>query len=148
MLRYLVMPIVAMPVLLALLAGPASAADLRVKPAAAPASADAIKNQASGAIDTLGLLRAENQKLRAQVKTLSQQLSDLKYDKPFCSDTYTSSNKEKNMTRDCSPMACDSESGACIAVAHSTDDCAPGYAWDSTTNHCDHPPPPAPDGGL
>jgi len=105
----------------------------------------AMKNQLRTA-DDVAMLRAENQRLRAQANALGQQLSSMKSDKPFCSDSYISNSKD-GVQRDCSPTACDYETGTCIAFARSSDDCAPSRYWDGGSQ-CVPPPPPAPQGGL
>lgn len=93
-------------------------------------------------LDQLTMLRNENARLKALIKNLSQRMQEMQSDKPFCSNVATSSNKE-GRSRDCTPYACDLESGSCHFTAASSEDCAPGFLWDGG-NQCVAIPPSSP----
>lgn len=94
----------------------------------------AIKAQVS-TVDNVGALRADNEQLKAKVKSLSQQLTDMKYDKPYCSDAHTVSSKDKTKQWDCGANACNEETGACFMGCNSSDECV-GVPCDLKSHTC------------
>lgn len=109
-----------------------TAAPTTVKRAPITSAAQPQRNQISP-MDQVSLLRAENAKLRALAKNLSQRLREMQMNKPFCSDVATSSTKAGGTT-DCTPYACDYEGGSCLSRAATSNDCAPGFLLDPTTD--------------
>ena len=81
--------------------------------------------------------RIENsiQGLRNQIAGAKTQLSQMSGLTFHCVDNVTSANNRGQMEY-CTPNACLPDTGRCANEIHSTDDCAPGFIWDSSTGNC------------
>lgn len=75
----------------------------------------------------LEAVRADNQRLRNEMKDLSKTLVDMENNTPSCLDNTTSTTKSGIKT-DCWPRTCDNETGLCVPKPVTSADCTGGFS--------------------
>jgi hypothetical protein len=78
----------------------------------------------------LEAVKADSQRLRAEMKDLSRTLLQMEGETPACADKTTSVTKSGIKT-DCWPRVCNAVTGLCIAKPVTSDDCDGGFLWDA-----------------
>jgi len=66
----------------------------------------------------------------------------------YCAGPGATCPTDDAVTFDCAPYVCEPAFGACVDTCHTSQDCANGYACDTTTQHCVDAAIPAADGGC
>lgn len=76
----------------------------------------------------LEAVKADSQRLRAEMKDLTHTLLQMEGETPSCADKTTSVTKSGIKT-DCWPRVCNTVTGLCIAKPVTSDDCDGGFSW-------------------
>ncbi len=112
-----------------------------VAPAGSAAAATKQVAQTAAQTAALQAVRADNKRLRAQLKDLSNQMVEMDKRTPSCATDGGFVNPTISVTKsgirtNCYPRACNPETGLCVPQPVTSNDCSPDSNWDGTTNRC------------